>query len=57
MPESDYAATASLRIVTPAQYAEGHLEKKGGFIYTRRFVLVGKTPEGNFIVRELQVAP
>lgn len=40
------------RIVTSEQLAEGYLEKIGMLIYERKYRVIGKTQDGNFVVED-----
>jgi hypothetical protein len=39
------------RIVTPEQYGQGYLEREGMVVRKRRYELIRKLPDGNYLVR------
>lgn len=42
--------SGSERIVTPKQYADGYYEKRGMLAYHRKWILIRKLDDGNYLV-------
>ncbi len=45
-----YCEPSREKIVTHSQFGEGWFEKQGHMVYTRPFVLISKTSDGNYVV-------
>lgn len=45
------------RVVTPEQYAEGYVTRRGLLAWQRPYRLIRRLPNGNYLVKEPSVEP